>query len=87
MSKKTIMKYLIGFLLLLLILAIGNSLFYQFNNRPTVEVSKKVGSDKMVHEYNNEASEINANGIRTKMCDEISVEFKQLVKKQVCVFE
>ncbi len=45
--------------------------------------TKEEGSDKMAHEQNNKASDINANGIRVKMCDDISEEFKRLLKKQV----
>lgn len=37
----------------------------------------------MAYEHNNEASEINANGIRAKMRDDIFEEFKRLVKNQV----
>ena len=66
-------KITIIILALLLLLSIG---FVQIK-------AKEEGSDKMEYERNEEASEINADGIRAKMSDDIFEEFKRLVENQV----
>ncbi len=45
--------------------------------------TKEKGNDKMVHEHKKEVTEKRASGIRGRMCDIISGEFKQLIEEKV----